>query len=246
MENLNKVISSFKLQKTLQPDIWEKTGKMSPKVRKNLLEISYQFIDSFGLDVVIEDIIVTGSIANYNWSEYSDIDLHILVDYKQFSKKLKDLYVEFFDLKKVVFNQKRQLSIFGFDVETYVEGISDEGVSNGIYSILENEWIKKPKKESMNVPKEHIIKTSKKWMRIIDNLLKHLEGETIDTIKDSVKVIKEKLKKYRQAGLAKGGEMGLENLVFKVLRRNGYIEKLYDIPIKVIDKKLSLKERLNN
>jgi hypothetical protein len=247
MESLNKVISSFDLQKTLNPKIWSESGdKMNPKVRQNLLEIDYQFIKSFGIDVVVDDIIVKGSITNYSWSKYSDVDLHIVIDYEQFSKKLKDLYVEFFDLKKVVFNQKRQLSIFGFDVETYVEGISDEGVSGGIYSILENEWIKKPKKESMNVPKEHIIKTSKKWMRIIDNLLKHLEGETIDTIKDSVKGIKEKLKKYRQAGLAKDGELGLENLVFKVLRRNGYIEKLYDIPIKVIDKKLSLKERLNN
>ena len=90
------------------------------------------------------------------------------------------------------------------------------------------------------------MKTSKKWMRIIDNLLKHLEGETIDTIKDSVKGIKEKLKKYRQAGLARGGEMGLENLVFKVLRRNGYIEKLYDYPIKLMDKQLSLNEKIKN
>ena len=247
MENLKNVIDSFKLQKQLYPKIWSEPGdKMNPKVRQNLLEIAYQFIKSFGIDVVVDDIIVKGSITNYNWSKYSDVDLHIVIDYEQFPSDTKDLYVEFFDLKKVVFNQRRQLSIFGFDVETYVEGISDEGVSGGIYSILENEWVKKPKKESMNAQKEDIMKTSKKWMRIIDNLLKHLEGETIDTIKDSVKGIKEKLKKYRQAGLARGGEMGLENLVFKVLRRNGYIEKLYDYPIKLMDKQLSLNEKIKN
>lgn len=247
MENLKNVIDSFKIQKELYPKIWSEPGdKMNPKVRQNLLEIAYQFIKSFGIDVVVDDIIVKGSITNYNWSKYSDVDLHIVIDYEQFPSDTKDLYIEFFDLKKVVFNQRRQLSIFGFDVETYVEGISDEGVSGGIYSILENEWVKKPKKESMNAPKEDIIKTSKKWMRIIDNLLKHLEGETIDTIKDSVKGIKEKLKKYRQAGLARGGEMGLENLVFKVLRRNGYIEKLYDYPIKLMDKQLSLNEKIKN
>lgn len=247
MENLKNVIDSFKIQKELYPKIWSEPGdKMNPKVRQNLLEIAYQFIKSFGIDVVVDDIIVKGSITNYNWSKYSDVDLHIVIDYEQFPSDTKDLYVEFFDLKKVVFNQRRQLSIFGFDVETYVEGISDEGVSGGIYSILENEWVKKPKKESMNAQKEDIIKTSKKWMRIIDNLLKHLEGETIDTIKDSVKGIKEKLKKYRQAGLARGGEMGLENLVFKVLRRNGYIEKLYDYPIKLMDKQLSLNEKIKN
>ncbi len=92
MEDINKVISSFDLQKTLQPKIWTESGqKMNPRVRRNLLEIAYQFIDSFGLDVIVDDIIVTGSIANYNWSEYSDVDLHILIDYNQFSKKLKDM-----------------------------------------------------------------------------------------------------------------------------------------------------------
>ena len=101
MESLNKVISSFKLNSTLQPKIWIDGGStMNPNVRKNLLEIAYQFIDSFGVDVIVSDIIVVGSIANYNWSEYSDVDLHILVEYNQFSNKLKDMYVEYFDLKK--------------------------------------------------------------------------------------------------------------------------------------------------
>jgi len=195
---------------------------------------------------VVDDIIIKGSLTNYNWSKYSDIDLHIVIDYKQFPTDLKDLYVEFFDLKKIVFNQKRQLSIFGYDIESYVEGVDDEGTSNGIYSLMNDEWIKKPKKENINVSKEEIIKNSKIWMRLIDNLLKNLTGEDIDTIKDSVKEIKEKLKKYRKSGLAKGGEMGLQNLVFKVLRRNGYIEKLYNIPTNIIDKKLSLDEKLRN
>jgi hypothetical protein len=245
MESLNKVISSFNLQKTLQPDIWVDNGnKMSPKVRQNLLEIANQFIDSFGLDVVIDDIIVKGSIANYNWSEYSDVDLHILIDYKQFSNKLKDMYVEYFDLKKIVFNQKRNIKIFGYDVEAYVEGIDDKGVSGGIYSILKDEWIKKPIKEKMKASNEDITINVKKWMRIIDNLIKHLEGEDIETIRNGVKVIKDKLKKYRINGLDKSGELGLENLVFKVLRRNGYIEKLYNIPTKFVDKKLSLSEKI--
>jgi predicted nucleotidyltransferase len=247
MESLNKVISSFNLQNTLQPKIWlGENQKMNPKVRQNLLEIAYQFIDSFGLDVVIDDIIVTGSIANYNWSEYSDVDLHILVDYGQFQKEMKDVYVEYFDLKKIVFNQKRNLKMFGFDVEVFVEDSDVKGISGGVYSILNDEWIKKPQKEKFKVEKSEIIKNAKKWMRLIDNLIKHLNGEDVETIRNSVKVIKDKLKKFRVSGLNKGGELGLENLVFKVLRRNGYIEKLYNIPMDIIDKKLSLDEKLKN
>jgi predicted nucleotidyltransferase len=247
MESLNKVISSFNLQNTLQPKIWlGEIQKMNPKVRQNLLEIAYQFIDSFGLDVVIDDIIVTGSIANYNWSEYSDVDLHILVDYGQFQKEMKDVYIEYFDLKKIVFNQKRNLKMFGFDVEVFVEDSNVKGISGGLYSILNDEWIKKPQKEKFKVEKSEIIKNAKKWMRLIDNLIKHLNGEDVETIRNSVKVIKDKLKKFRVSGLNKGGELGLENLVFKVLRRNGYIEKLYNIPMDIIDKKLSLDEKLKN
>lgn len=248
MDSLNSIISSFDTQETLNPKMWIDNGtKLNPKVRRNLLEVTNQFIDSFGLDVVIDDIFITGSIANYNWSKYSDIDLHIIVDYSQFPKDLKDLYIEFFDLKKIVFNQKRDIKMFGFDVEVYVEDVDAEGVSAGVYSVLKDEWVNKPKKESMGKPDMKQVKEkAEQWMRTINGVLNNIEDETPEEIKSLIKKYKNKLKKYRVCGLEKGGEMSIENLVFKVLRRNGYIEKLYNVPIKVIDKKLSLDEKLRN
>lgn len=247
MENLKKVISSFNPQNTLQPKIWTEQGqKMNPKVRRNLLEIAYQFIDTFGLDVIIDDIVVVGSIANYNWSKYSDVDLHILVDYKQYPKELKQLYVDFFDLKKIIFNQKRDIKFFGFDVECYVEDSDMKGVSCGVYSIMNDEWISKPKKDISKPDYKTIKQKAQQWMRIIDGVLENIENESPNEIKEIVKKYKDKLKKYRLCGLEKGGEMSNENLVFKVLRRNGYIEKLYNVPTKLIDKKLSLDEKLKN
>jgi len=249
MENLKNVIDSFKLQKQLYPKIWSEPGdKMNPKVRNNLLEIANEFISSFGIDVIISDIIVVGSIANYNWSKYSDVDLHILVDYNQFQNNIKELYVDFFDLKKVIFNQKRDIKFFGFDVELFVEDENDlTSVSGGIYSILSDEWLSKPNKNDFKTPNLNLVKQkSKQWMRIIDSTLKNIEDESPEEIKKCIKKYKEKLKKYRKSGLDKGGEMGLENLVFKVLRRNGYIEKLYDYPIKLMDKQLSLNEKIKN
>ena len=41
------------------------------------------FIDFIGVPLLIEDVIFTGSLANYNWSEYSDIDLHVVCDFIQ-------------------------------------------------------------------------------------------------------------------------------------------------------------------
>ena len=146
MGNIENILNSFEVQDKLYPKIWsEDNKKMNPQVRKNLLEITYQFIESLDIDVVIDDIIIVGSIVNYNWSKFSDIDVHILIDYKQFSKELKDMYVEYFDLKKVIFNQKRDVKIFGFDVEFFIEDTDMEGISGGVYSLLNDEWIKKPK-----------------------------------------------------------------------------------------------------
>ncbi len=252
MEKINKILSSFDLQKKLNPKIWHLQNekfmgdsegqkyKLNPKVREHLLEIANQFIDSFGIDVVIDDIIIRGSIASYNWSKYSDIDLHVLIDFDQFPPELRDLYSDFFYLKKIVFNIKRNVKIFGFDVELFVEHTDTEAYSDAIYSLMDNEWIKKPSRNIIKFKREEIYKESKKWMNLIDIFIKNSEDEDIETIEKGYNKLKGKLKKYRLTGLQKGGELSLENLVYKMLRRNGYIDKLYKEGFSKIDSKLSI------
>ena len=133
--------------------------------------------------------------------------------------------------------------MFGYDVECFVQKEDETTFSSGIYSILYNMWMNEPKKLSIeNIDKELLKDRASQWMRIIDGVIDNIQDENPDEIKFLVKKYKEKLKKFRNCGLEKGGEMSLENLVFKLLRRNGYIEKLYDVPTEVIDKKLSMKQ----
>ena len=61
-----------------------------------------------GDEVFVEDIHLTGSLANFNWSEFSDFDLHVIVDFEQYEKQ-SDLYKELFNLKKQVFNDKHDI-----------------------------------------------------------------------------------------------------------------------------------------
>ena len=240
-----ELINSFKIQDNLNPKVWEKDGKsytLKSEVRKKLLETSNIFIDSLGVDVIITDIIMIGSLVNYNWSKYSDIDLHIVVNFNQFSENTKDLYLEFFDLKKIIFNQKHNINMFGYDVECFVQDENTEAFSSGVYSILYDMWINEPKKiNKETIDKELIKERSKQWMRIIDGVIDSIEDIESEEIKNIVKKYKEKLQNFRNCGLEKGGEMSLDNLVFKLLRRNCYIEKLYDLPTKTLDKKLSMK-----
>ena len=125
MKNFQKILDSFSVQKTLNPKVWEnpddpKSSKMKDKVRKGLLKIAEKFIDELGEDVFVDDIVLTGSLSNFNWSEFSDFDLHIIINFEQFDEE-SDLYKENFNLKKQIFNEKHDIKIYGFDVELYAQ-----------------------------------------------------------------------------------------------------------------------------
>ena len=244
MYKYKDILSSFKVQKELNPKIWVESDnefKLKPLIREKLLETAYQFIDTLGVDLVITDIIMIGSLVNYNWSKFSDIDLHIVANFNQFPSNQIDLYTEYFDLKKIVFNQKHDITIYGFDVECFVQDESAEAFSSGVYSLLFDMWMNKPKQEEFNVDKSLLKQKSNQWMDIIDGVINNIQDEDPETVKEITSKYKKKLKKYRQCGLEKDGESSLENMVFKVLRRNGYIEKLYDTGTEIMDKKLSIK-----
>jgi predicted nucleotidyltransferase len=244
MSSLKDILSSFHLQDELNPKIWSKDGqKMNPKVRERLLEITNDFVEFLGVDIIVTDVIMTGSLANYNWSKFSDIDLHIVANFSQFSEEQLPLYEELFKLKKTLYNDKHNIKIFGYDVELYVQNETEIHFSSGVYSVLFDEWSNEPKKESVKVDKELIKVKSQQWMDIIDSVIENASDEPLERAKKIIKKYKDKLKKYRTCGLEKDGEYSDENLVFKVLRRNGYIEKLFNFENQHTDKQLSLKEQ---
>lgn len=252
--NTSEIIKSFEPQDELNPKIWflpnEKhmgdpdgqNYKMKPEVRERLLEIANQFLDSLKIDLVITDIVLTGSLANYNWSKYSDFDIHIIANYNQFPTSNLELYKELFNLKKVIFNKNHDIKIFGYETELYVEGEDDAHFSSGVYSLLYDEWQHKPEKEDVKIDKKTIERKAKQWMDIIDGVLDNIEDEDIDDAKELIEKYKEKLRKFRTCGLQKNGEYSSENLVFKILRRNGYLEKLRGATHKILDKGLSMKQ----
>lgn len=246
MSNMNSILSSFKQQVDLNSKIWYKPKgqeyRMVPKVRSKLLEISHEFISFLDVDIIISDVIMTGSLSNFNWSKYSDIDLHIIVDFNQFTKQELPLYEELFKLKKTIYNDKHNITIYGYDVEVYVQDESESHFSSGVYSILNDEWVVKPKKENISIDKVLIKSKAKQWMEIIDGVIEDAKDEPIDEAKELIKKYIKKLKKYRTCGLEKNGESSDENIVFKILRRNGYIEKLHTFQNKHADKMLSLSE----
>ena len=248
-----KIINSFYLQDELNPEIWylpnekymgdpeAQNYKLKPEIKQRLLKVGQLFIDYLDTDLFIHDIIFVGSLVGYNWSEFSDFDLHIVIDLNDAGEE-KELYEEIFRLKKTIFNAAHDITIKGFETELYVQDLNEKNESQGIYSIMEDSWIKSPKKTNFKIDEKKLKNKIQQWIDIIDGVLENAQDEDIEDAVKLVKKYREKLRKYRTCGLQKEGEYSYENLVFKYLRRNGYIGKLEDFKNKFVDKKLSLEQ----
>ena len=173
MNNLQKILDSFSVKETLNPKVWENpddpsSATMVPKVRKALMKIAEEFIDYLGEDVFVEDVVLTGSLANFNWSEFSDFDLHVHVELQQYEEDA-ELYKELYNLKKQIFNDKHDIKIYGYDVELYAQDTEETHYSSGVYSIMNNEWISEPSRMENKVDQEVLKHKIKTWTDKIES-----------------------------------------------------------------------------
>jgi hypothetical protein len=243
-------LSSFNIKKNLNPKFW-KDEKLDSRIRLKLLDIADDFIEFLGISwVKPEDIIITGSLANFNWNkEYSDIDLHILLDYTKVDKRTDFVSKYFYSQKKLWNEEHKNLNIFGFPIEVYVQDVNEEHNSSGVYSLEKNEWITEPERDKLakkKVNKRIIKNTVSKYTEKIDNLADRYQNFKSDDYKLR-KISKEaerlfdELKAERKKGLDKDkSEISEGNIIFKCLRRLGYIDKLLKIITLTYDKMNSL------
>ena len=250
MENtdLSKASSStLENNTTLSPEVWDKKGEsytMKPEIRERLLEISNDFYEFLNLDIPLLDITLTGSLSNYNYSKYSDFDLHLIINYDDVDAD-HGLVEDFFNMKKTIWNTRHNITIKDFDVEVYAQDSNEPHHSTGVYSVENNKWEVEPKKEDPKIDKNEVYKKSKSWAKQITNIEKFYKKGKFDKVITLVDKLKEKIKNYRTLGLDTGGEYAIENLVFKVLRRSGYIERLNDMKEDSYDEKMTIKEYNN-
>jgi len=232
MIKLTEILQEYTLNTTLNPNVWV-NGKIRPKLLNALLKIAQKFYKDLDITIPLKDIILTGSSANYNWTKYSDIDLHLLIDFNDITDP--DIFKKYFDSKKNEFNEKYNLKYKSQPIEVYVQDINEPHAALGVYSLLNQNWIKEPKQEDIDIPDSEIDKKAQPLMDKIDDLIND-KATTIDDIKD----LKSKIKQFRQTGLTNNGEYSLENLAFKKLRYNGYLEKLKDLEKEIEIKSFNL------
>lgn len=222
---------SVEFHDELNPALWQNNDiKLDVQVR--LLEIAKKFITFLNIpNLNLVDIYFIGSNAAYVYTQFSDIDLHIIVDDPNDS--LKELY----DAKKRLWNEQRNITIKGYDVEVYVQDIKEPNASMGIYSLLKNAWIKEPEKVEATIDDTGV---QEKFKYLSMKIMRGIKKRDLDYLNKVASEVKD----LRKSGLQRAGEFSVENLAFKELRNGGYLEKLSNARRELEDVELSLDETL--
>ena len=234
--------STFEKQPELDTKFWIEDGsKLNPKISRRLIKISEDFIEGLPVPVEVEDIRFTGSLANYNWSKYSDVDLHIVVDFSKIDEDI-ELVKSFFDSARMRWNDLHDIKIYGYEVEIYVENVGDVHKSSGIYSIMHDTWVIEPDPTNVEIDVSLARKKSDDIETQV-NLINHiLNNGKYDVVLRSIERLKEKIRRMRKAGLdSPKQEFSPENIAFKILRREDVLQKLNDMKYNAYDKLMSIK-----
>jgi hypothetical protein len=206
--------------------------RLMPEVRIQLRKIADQFIRFVAVPLDVKDIVFTGSNASYHYTDHSDIDLHVVVKLKG-GTSMRAYMRQLFDAKKSLWNQMHNITIRGFEVELYIEPTEEPAVSSGVYSIQNDKWVKHPTNQKPTMDDVSVRSKYRQYKDEIDAAIKSNDMSKIGALLAE-------LREMRSSGLAKGGEYSVENIVYKLLRSRGDLQKLWSIQSELGDKELSL------
>jgi hypothetical protein len=217
-------IKGYEEHDRLNPKLWD-GEQLRPEVKSTLLKVADKFREFIDLDVPVLDIHITGGQVTYHYTEKSDLDLHLIIDYDKIDcdREVEELL----DSKRLLFKEKYHINIRGIPVEPGTEDQNRPTVSSA-WSLKTDSWVREPKNYSGKINTEEVEKQSIQWQKIIRSVLNQNDPETAQ------KVLK-LLRKYRKIGLKQTGEYGVENLVYKTLRNTGTLEQL----VKYVERSVS-------
>lgn len=241
--------SQFQIQDTLCPKIFNlETKMMLPEIREKLLEISFAFYEYIEIEPIkYSDVILTGSLASYNWSDFSDLDLHVVIPFSDVTDNV-DIVENMLWALKSKFNQDHEIVVNDFKVELFAQDEHAPSlVSNGIYSIQNDKWIKFPKKiKYFNINKDRIYRLINHFNERYADILKLSQnikpGDNLENILSLLDSLSDDIFKMRKKGLnSPAGEFSSYNLAYKILRRGNMLNNIRKLSDDIFDTKYSIK-----
>ena len=220
------------VNRRLNPKLWH-DGKLDLEVSAKLQDIAEAFEKFIGIELAVTDYTITGSNANYTWTEHSDLDLHLIV-----KGTVTDAERELYNAKKALWAEQHTITVKGLPVECYVQGEQEEHHSTGVYSLVKDAWLVEPKKIKPQIDDSAVERKK-------DSMIHDIETALLSKDLERIRRVKERITEMRKAGLERAGEWSVENLVFKILRNLGLIDTITEKIRELEDSELSLEQQTN-
>jgi len=223
--------AQFTYNKQLNPKFWH-DSLFDERLREKLMTIANEFYDGLGYESPIEDVTLTGSLANFNYNEYSDLDVHVMIDFKKINSN-EELVKKAVDGYRFMWNLRHNIRIKGHDVELYIQDINEPHTASGLYSLKDAKWLTTPTYTEPTIDEEEVnfkFLTYKSGIEMLEDISqKEMTPEVAHKNYLFASNYKRKIHQARKDDLSTGGEFSVGNLVFKKLRNSGDFKKLIDI-----------------
>lgn len=229
----------------LSPILWDNNRDIRPELLPKLMVLAKSYIEFCDIPegVTIRDITLTGSLSGFNYTKYSDLDIHVIIDYSDI-KASEELITNYFMMKKNMWTDEFDLKFFNYPIEMYVQDLAQyRAGTSAQYSIVNQEWVHDPEKPEDDIDETTIVKKSKDIMlqvtELEDEVYNDIDFDAEDALEE-IKVLKDKIKTMRVAAIKQSGDFGTGNLVFKVLRNSGFLQRITDLKKFITEKNLSI------
>jgi hypothetical protein len=233
--HLNELKITLDYHNELNPVIWDGTT-LKPEVRTKLLQFASTWTKFAKIpEHLVQDVIFTGGMTNYNYTKLSDIDVHVVADRSKIGVS-PDFIDDYLQDKKLLWTLTHDIKIYGYPLEPYCQDVHEKfPPGQGVYSLMHNKWLQIPNNEHLDFKNDKLLKSKvSHYMKVIDHMIK---GKVdLDTFKD----LKKKFTEMRSSGIQRAGEFSFENLVYKDLRNRGYFDKMNKYEKTMKDQDLSL------
>jgi predicted nucleotidyltransferase len=245
--SLESLTEAVEKHNTLNSKLFTKEEVLKDKVRDKMLEIVDEFLADLkeqDIKIKVDDVLFIGSNASYNYTKHSDIDLHILANAKA-ADYTPEVAAALYGAYRTIFNKNLDITLYDIPLEIFIETEDSTRVSNGVYSVKKNKWIKKPVAEDIpEYDTKALDELVNKWETDCKDLIDDVKSDKLEDEKKVVKLLENIYEKLRKKGIAKG-EYSIENLAFKELRNKGYLDQLKEYKNELVSKRLSLEEALD-
>jgi hypothetical protein len=223
-----KVNNAMQDHEQLNPTYWQ-GDTMKPEVRAKLMQMGQAYFDELKEklpNIKLQDILFSGSLANYNYTKSSDIDVHVVVDTGKVScdKRVVSGYIMLMNKYE---HATANLSVFDTPLQISLSTRVEE--TGGAYSLLHTTWLNKPVHPKPTYTKRELTEQVEMYHLKITELQEAYAKDAAVFDCQKATTLSRQLGRGRTAGLKRDGYSSIENNVYRILRSVGDLKMLREI-----------------